>query len=50
MQATPGQVLEGLAPTLKESTIESLPTDGEQLELLRRGRIRYDGFFTGPSW
>lgn len=50
MQTTPNQVLEGQAPTLKESTmVQALPTDHE-LEMLRQQRIRFDGYFTGPTW
>ena len=44
MQSTPKQVLEGQAPTLKESTVQALPTDRE-LEMLRQQRIRFDGLF-----
>jgi hypothetical protein len=49
MQSTPSQVLEGKPPTLKKPTVEALPTD-EELEKLREQRIRFDGFFTGPTW
>ena len=49
MQATPNRVLEGQPPTLKKSTVESLPKDRE-LEMLREQRIRFDGYFTGPTW
>jgi hypothetical protein len=50
MQLTPSEVLEGQAPTLKkESTVQGLPTDPE-LEMLRQQRIRFDGFFAGPTW
>jgi hypothetical protein len=49
MQATPHEVLEGQAPTLNKSTVDSLPKDGE-LEMLRKQRIRFDGYFTGPTW
>ena len=49
MQPTPKQVLDGQAPTLKKSTVKALPTDRE-LEMLRQQRIRFDGFFTGPTW
>ena len=50
MESTPKQVLEGQAPTLKESTtVQGLPTDHE-LEMLRQQRIRFDGYFTGPTW
>ena len=48
MQPTPKQVLEGQAP-LKETTVQALPTDRE-LDMLRQQRIRFDGFFTGPTW
>ena len=47
MQPTPNQVLEGQAPTLKESAVKELATE---LEMLRQQRIRFDGFFTGPTW
>jgi hypothetical protein len=49
MQATPTQVLDGQAPTLKESTVDALPRDHE-LEMLRKQRIRFDGYFSGPTW
>jgi hypothetical protein len=49
MQSTPTQVLDGQAPTLKKSTVEALPKDRE-LEMLREQRIRFDGFFSGPTW
>ena len=49
MQTTPNEVLQGQAPKLKESTVKALPTDRE-LEMLRQQRIRFDGFFTGPTW
>lgn len=49
MQKTPHDVLRGQAPTLKESTVKALPADHE-LELLRQKRIRFDGYFTGPTW
>ena len=50
MQKTPDEVLAGEPPTLKESTtVTALPTDHE-VELLRRQRIRFDGFFSGPTW
>ena len=49
MQPTPRQVLDGKAPNLQESTVRGLPTDRE-LEMLREQRIRFDGFFTGPTW
>ncbi len=49
MQPTPNQVLEGQPPILKESTVKALPTDRE-LEMLHQQRIRFDGFFTGPTW
>jgi hypothetical protein len=49
MQTTPNQVLQGQPPKLKESTVRALPTDGD-LEMLRKQRIRFDGFFTGPTW
>ena len=29
--------------------LQALPTDRE-LEMLRQQRIRFDGFFTGPTW
>jgi hypothetical protein len=49
MQKTPNEVLQGHLPKLKESTVKALPKDGD-LEMLRRQRIRFDGFFTGPTW
>jgi hypothetical protein len=49
MQKTPKQVLQGQSPKLNESTVLALPKDGE-LEMLRKQRIRFDGFFTGPTW
>ena len=49
MQKTPDEVLVGQPPKLNESTVKALPKD-HQLELLRRQRIRFDGFFTGPTW
>jgi len=49
MQPTPDQVRQGRPPKLTEPTINGLPTDSE-LELLRQQRIRFDGFFTGPTW
>lgn len=49
MQSTPNEVLQGQAPTLKETTVKALPTD-QEIEMLRRQRIRFDGFFTGPTW
>jgi hypothetical protein len=49
MQETPDQVLQGRPPTLKKATVEALPKDRE-LESLRQERIRFDGFFTGPTW
>jgi hypothetical protein len=49
MQPTPDQVRQGQPPKLTEPIINGLPTDSE-LELLRQQRIRFDGFFTGPTW
>ena len=49
MQKTPNEVLQGQPPKLKESTVKALPTDHE-LEMLRQQRIRFDGYFTGPTW
>jgi hypothetical protein len=49
MRATPNQVREGQPPTLKKSTVEALPEDRE-LEMLREQRIRFDGYFSGPTW
>ena len=49
MQPTPNEVLQGQAPTLKETTVQALPTDRD-LEKLREQRIRFDGFFTGLTW
>ena len=49
MQTTPNEVLQGQPPKLQESTVKALPTDA-RLEMLRQQRIRFDGFFTGPTW
>jgi hypothetical protein len=49
MQSTPDQVLRGEAPTLEEPTVAALPTE-QELESLRQQRIRFDGYFTGPTW
>ena len=49
MQKTPSEVLEGQPPKLDEATVKALPKDNE-LEWLRQQRIRFDGFFTGPTW
>ena len=49
MQTTPNEVLHGQPPKLEESTVKGLPTEGA-LEVLRQQRIRFDGFFTGPTW
>ncbi len=49
MQKTPSEVLEGQPPRLSEETVKALPKD-HQLEWLRQQRIRFDGFFTGPTW
>ena len=49
MQTTPNEVLQGQPPKLKESTVKALPKD-HQLEMLRQQRIRFDGYFTGPTW
>jgi hypothetical protein len=49
MQTTPNQVLQGQSPKLSESTVRELPKVGD-LEMLRKQRIRFDGFFTGPTW
>jgi hypothetical protein len=49
MQSTPSQVREGRAPTLKKATVRALPRE-RQLEILRGQRIRFDGYFTGPTW
>jgi hypothetical protein len=50
MQKTPDEVRHGEPPTLKASTtVSALPKDHE-VELLRRQRIRFDGFFSGPTW
>jgi hypothetical protein len=49
MKTTPNEVLQGQPPKLKESTVKALPKDGG-LEMLRKQRIRFDGFFTGPTW
>jgi hypothetical protein len=49
MQKTPHEVVAGQPPKLKESTVKALPTDHE-VELLRTQRVRFDGYFTGPTW
>ena len=49
MHKTPREVLQNQPPKLKESTVTALPSDKE-LDLLRQQRIRFDGFFTGPTW
>jgi hypothetical protein len=49
MQKTPHEVVAGQPPKLKESTVTALPTDHE-VELLRTQRVRFDGYFTGPTW
>jgi hypothetical protein len=49
MQKTPKEVLVGQPPKLKGSTIKGLPKDGV-LDDLRKQRIRFDGFFAGPTW
>jgi hypothetical protein len=49
MQKTPKPVLQGQSPKLNESTVRALPKDGDP-EMLREQRIRFDGFFTGPTW
>ena len=49
MQTTRRDVLVGQPPKLKESTVKALPKDGV-LDELRKQRIRFDGFFAGPTW
>jgi hypothetical protein len=49
MRKTPDEVLAGQPPKLEESTVEALPKDRE-LEVLRAQRIRFDRYFTGPTW
>jgi hypothetical protein len=49
MRKTPNEVLQGQPPKLKASTVKALPKD-QELEALRQQRIRFDGFFTGPTW
>ncbi|WP_164478743.1 hypothetical protein [Mycolicibacterium stellerae] len=49
MQTTPDEVLQNQPPKLTESTVKALPKDGS-IEMLRKQRIRFDGFFTGPTW
>jgi hypothetical protein len=49
MQTSPKEVLVGQPPKLKESTVKALPKDGV-LDDLRKQRIRFDGFFAGPTW
>lgn len=41
--------MQGRPPTLKKATVEALSKDGE-LEALRQERVRFDGYFTGPTW
>lgn len=48
MQTTRNKMLQRQAPKLKE-TVRALPADRE-LEMLRQQRIRFDGYFTGPTW
>jgi hypothetical protein len=47
MRTTPTEVLQGQPPKLTESTAKALD---KEVELLRAQRIRFDGFFTGPTW
>jgi len=49
MRETPSDVLQGQLPKLKESTVKALIEDHE-VELLRTQRVRFEGFFTGPTW
>jgi hypothetical protein len=49
MQKTPNEVRQGQSPKLKGSTVKALPKE-QELEMLRQQRIRFDGFFTGPTW
>ena len=49
MQTTPKEVQVGQPPKLMESTVKTLPKDGV-LDDLRKQRIRFDGFFAGPTW
>ncbi|WP_156662694.1 hypothetical protein [Mycobacterium sp. 1274761.0] len=49
MHETPDEVLRGQQPWLEESAVKGLPPDGD-IELLRQQRIRFDGFFSGPTW
>jgi hypothetical protein len=52
MRETPNEVRHGQPPKLTESTakaVKALPKDRE-LELLRRQRLRFDGYFAGPTW
>jgi hypothetical protein len=49
MQTTPREVLVGQPPRLEQSTVKALPQDGV-LDELRKQRIRFDGFFAGPTW
>ena len=48
MQKTPHEVVQGQPPKLKES-VKAFPTDHE-VELLRTQRVRFEGYFTGPTW
>lgn len=49
MQTTRNENLQRQAPKRKDSTVKALPADRE-LEMLRQQRIRFDGYFTGPTW
>ena len=52
MQTTPHEVLQGRPPTIDEAAVKavkSVPMD-QEMESLRQQRIRFDGFFTGPTW
>jgi hypothetical protein len=49
MRTTPDEVLQGRPPRLQDATVEALPEERD-LETLRRQRIRFDGFFAGPTW
>ena len=42
-------MMQSQAPKLKETTAKAIPADRE-LEMLRQQRIRFDGYFTGPTW
>jgi hypothetical protein len=48
MELTTGQIVEALDAADDSATVEAVPTADH--EALDRQRIRFDGFFTGPTW